>query len=76
MSDLACRAGVSIASVSRALSNAPGVSDETRKRIRDLCAEMGYTVVPETARPKRGTTARVAVVVRNLDLTSRCRRSS
>jgi LacI family transcriptional regulator, repressor for deo operon, udp, cdd, tsx, nupC, and nupG len=68
MADLARKAGVSIASVSRALSNAPGVSDETRRRIRDLCAEMGYTVAPETPRPKRGRADRVAVVARGLDL--------
>lgn len=68
MADLARKAGVSIASVSRALSNAPGVSDETRQRIRDLCAEMGYTVAPEASRPKRGKIARVAVVLRSLDI--------
>jgi LacI family repressor for deo operon, udp, cdd, tsx, nupC, and nupG len=68
MADLARRAGVSIASVSRALSNAPGVSDETRQRIRGLCAEMGYTVAPDASRLKRGKTDRVAVVVRTLDI--------
>lgn len=67
MADLAKTAGVSIASVSRALSDAPGVSDKTRRRIRDLCAELGYTVSPDASRLKRGTTERVAVVVRHLD---------
>lgn len=67
MADLARKAGVSIASVSRALSDAPGVSDETRRRIRELCTEMSYTVSPDASRLKRGTTDRVAVVVRHLD---------
>jgi LacI family transcriptional regulator, repressor for deo operon, udp, cdd, tsx, nupC, and nupG len=67
MADLAQKAGVSIASVSRALSNAPGVSEETRHRIRSLCAETGYTVSPDASRLKRRTTDRVAVVVRHLD---------
>jgi LacI family transcriptional regulator, repressor for deo operon, udp, cdd, tsx, nupC, and nupG len=66
MTDLAREAGVSIASVSRALSNAPGVSDGTRRRIRALSAELGYTVSPDASRLKRGTTDRVAVVVRHL----------
>jgi len=67
MADLARKAGVSIASVSRALSDAPGVSEETRRHIRGLCSEMGYTVSPDASRLKRGTTGRVAVVVRHLD---------
>src|SRR6266545_873378 len=67
MADLARKAGVSVASVSRALSNAPGVSDRTRRRIRDLCAEIGYTVSPDASRLKRGKNDRVAVVVRHLD---------
>lgn len=67
MADLARKAGVSIASVSRALSDAPGVSDQTRRRIRALCAEMSYTVSPDASRLKRGTTDRVAVVVRHID---------
>ncbi|PSW20746.1 LacI family transcriptional regulator [Photobacterium sanctipauli] len=41
------RAGVSIASVSRALNNKPGISEKTRKRILDICAELNY--VPNTS---------------------------
>ncbi len=36
-------AGVSIASVSRALNNKPGISEKTRKKILDVCKELGYT---------------------------------
>ena len=41
------RAGVSIASVSRALNNKPGISEKTRKRILDICAELNY--IPNTS---------------------------
>lgn len=67
MADLAREAGVSIASVSRALGNAPGVSAATRRRIKALAAERSYTVSPDAVRLKRGTTNRIAVVVRNLE---------
>ncbi|MEJ5944795.1 LacI family DNA-binding transcriptional regulator [Pseudokineococcus basanitobsidens] len=66
MADIARQAGVSIASVSRALSGAPGVSPETRKHIRSLAHDLGYTVSPDAARLARGTSGRVAVVTPNL----------
>ncbi|MFI7542258.1 LacI family DNA-binding transcriptional regulator [Actinoplanes sp. NPDC049599] len=62
MADLAERAGVSIATVSRALSGAPGVSEETRRRIKELAADLSYAVSPDAARLARGATGRVAVV--------------
>lgn len=62
MADLAQRAGVSIATVSRALSGAPGVSETTRTRIRALAQDLAYTVSPDAARLARGSNGRVAVV--------------
>lgn len=62
MADLAERAGVSIATVSRALSGAPGVSEETRRRIKSLAEDLSYTVSPDAARLARGARGRVAVV--------------
>lgn len=41
--ELAQRAGVSVASVSRALNQLPGVAEETRARITALAREIGYT---------------------------------
>src|SRR6476619_3654697 len=66
MADIAARAGVSIASVSRALSGAPGVSEATRTRIRGLAAELNYAVSPDAARLAKGSRGRVAVVTADL----------
>jgi LacI family transcriptional regulator, repressor for deo operon, udp, cdd, tsx, nupC, and nupG len=62
MTDLAERAGVSIATVSRALSGASGVSEETRRKIRMLADDLSYAVSPDAARLARGSSGRVAVV--------------
>jgi LacI family transcriptional regulator len=44
LSDVAARAGVSVSAVSRVLSDAPSarVSEETRRRIRQVAAELDY----------------------------------
>lgn len=42
--DIAHRAGVSQATVSRALRNSPLVNPETRKRVQDIAREMNYRV--------------------------------
>ena len=41
--DIAKEAGVSIASVSRALNGTDGISEASRKRILDVCDRMNYT---------------------------------
>jgi LacI family transcriptional regulator, repressor for deo operon, udp, cdd, tsx, nupC, and nupG len=63
MADVARHAGVSTATVSRALRDVPGVSDATRKRIKLLADQLSYVVSPEASRLSGGTTGRVAVVV-------------
>ena len=40
--DIAKKANVSIASVSRVISNKPGVGKETENRIREIMEEMNY----------------------------------
>ncbi|MCX7560614.1 LacI family DNA-binding transcriptional regulator [Sulfitobacter sp. F26204] len=45
--DIAQRLGVSHATVSRALNASPLISEDTKERIRNMAAEMGY--VPDTA---------------------------
>ncbi len=66
MADIAAQAGVSIASVSRALSGSPGVSEATRTRIRGLAAELNYAVSPDAVRLAKGSRGRVAVVTADL----------
>ncbi|MBN1922395.1 MAG: LacI family DNA-binding transcriptional regulator [Anaerolineae bacterium] len=44
LADIAQASGCSLATVSLALRNKPGVSQETRKRIMDIAAELGYAV--------------------------------
>ena len=40
--DLAAKLGVSVATVNRALTDKPRVSDETRKKVREAAQEMGF----------------------------------
>jgi DNA-binding LacI/PurR family transcriptional regulator len=63
MADVATAAGVSTSTVSRALRNMPGVSEEQRSRIREIANELSYVISPEASRLSRGDTGRVAVVV-------------
>jgi DNA-binding LacI/PurR family transcriptional regulator len=57
--DVAKAAAVSVGSVSRALKNQRGTSDETRQRIRRLAREMGY----DAGRLRAGTPQRLAFLV-------------
>jgi LacI family transcriptional regulator, repressor for deo operon, udp, cdd, tsx, nupC, and nupG len=66
MTDLAREAGVSIATVSRALNGAPGVSEATRHRIRKLADDLSYAVSPHASRLARGSHGSVAVVIPGL----------
>ena len=66
MADVARRAGVSIATVSRALRGLPGVSPHTRTRVLSTVAELDYVVSP-AASSLRGATRSVAVVLPRLD---------
>lgn len=68
MVEVAMRAGVSPASVSRALRGAPGVSEATRERVRAIAEELSYVVSPAASSLSRRETGRVAVVVPRLDI--------
>jgi len=68
MADVAHRAGVSTATVSRALRDLPGVGERTRKRIRQIADELSYVVSPEASGLSRGATGRIAVVVPKVHL--------
>jgi DNA-binding LacI/PurR family transcriptional regulator len=61
--DVARRAGVSIATVSRALRGLPDVASTTRNRVLEAAAELDYVASPFAARLASGRTATVGVVV-------------
>ncbi len=59
--DVAQAAGVSTAAVSFALNDGPGVSDETRERVRRLAAELGYRPNVSARALAKGRTGLLAV---------------
>jgi DNA-binding LacI/PurR family transcriptional regulator len=61
--DVARLAGVSTATVSRALRGLPEVSMETRSRVLDAASRLGYVASPSASRLAGGKTRAVAVVV-------------
>jgi LacI family transcriptional regulator, repressor for deo operon, udp, cdd, tsx, nupC, and nupG len=60
--DVAARAGVSVATVSRALRGLPGVSPATRAAVQAVAAELGYVASPSAAGLPTGRTWAVGVV--------------
>ena len=58
MVDIARIAGVSLATTSRALSNAPGVAAATRERVLSVAEDLSYVVSPEASRLSGGSTRR------------------
>jgi LacI family repressor for deo operon, udp, cdd, tsx, nupC, and nupG len=68
MADVAHRAGVSTATVSRALRDMPGVSPRTRARIKEIAEELSYVISPEASRLSGGSTGRVAVVMPRINV--------
>jgi LacI family repressor for deo operon, udp, cdd, tsx, nupC, and nupG len=61
--DVAREVEMSTATVSRALRNLPGVSDETRARVRETARRLGYVPSPSAAGLATGQTRTVAVIV-------------
>jgi LacI family transcriptional regulator, repressor for deo operon, udp, cdd, tsx, nupC, and nupG len=68
MADVAREAGVSTATVSRALRDMPGVSAATRARIRRIADDLSYVVSPEASGLSSGSTGRVAAVVPSISI--------
>ncbi|AIY02074.1 Transcriptional regulator AglR, LacI family [Arthrobacter sp. PAMC 25486] len=65
--DVALRAGVSTATVSRALRGLPRVSPETRARVLSTAQELGYVPSPSASGLATGRTKTVGVLVPYVD---------
>ena len=63
ITDVAAKAGVSVATVSRALRDLPGVAAATREVVRSAAAELAYVPSPSAAGLPTGRTHTVGVVV-------------
>ncbi len=61
--DVAAAAGVSVATVSRALRDLPNVAPSTRDRVLAVASELAYVANPTASRLAGGRTGTVAVVV-------------
>lgn len=60
--DVAALAGVSVATVSRAMRDLPNVAESTRARVRQAAQELAYRADPAAARLATGRSRSVAVV--------------
>ena len=65
--DVARRAGVSVATVSRALRGLPNVSPDTRERVLAAALELEYTASPLAAALVTGRTRSVGVIAADAD---------
>lgn len=61
--DVANAAGVSVATVSRALRNLPNVAPSTRDRVHSIADELGYRPDPAASRLAAGRTKTIAIAV-------------
>lgn len=61
--DVAAAAGVSVATVSRALRNLPNVAASTRERVQGIATDLGYRADPLATRLATGRTRTIGVVV-------------
>ncbi len=64
--DVAQRAGVSVATVSRALRGLPNVADETRRRVEAAARELDYVGDPSASRLAAGRTRTLGIVLPHL----------
>ena len=63
ISDIAKKAGVAKSTVSRVINHHPYVSDETRKKVMDLIAELDYMPNQLARDLSRGKTQKIGVVI-------------
>ena len=61
--DVALAAGVSVATVSRALRGLPNVAESTRARVQEIAGELNYRADPAASRLATGRSRSIAVAV-------------
>lgn len=67
LADVAERAGVSLATASRALAGRDGVSEEVANRVRRVSQELGYVANPHARTLAGGATSTVGLIVHQID---------
>ena len=65
--DVAERAGVSLATASRALAGRDGVSEEVASRVRQVSRELGYVANPYARTLAGGASSTVGLIVHQVD---------
>src|SRR5687768_9006928 len=65
--DVAQRAGVSLATASRALAGRDGVSEEVANRVRQVSRELGYVANPFARTLAGGASSTVGLIVHQVD---------
>lgn len=65
--DVAKVAGVSYATVSRALSGSPEIGEDTRRRVLEICLQMGYTANAVARSMVMKRTKLLGLIVANID---------
>lgn len=66
LADIARLAGVGVATASRALNDAPGVSAATRRKVLEIAERNSYVISPAASSLAAGATRRIAVVIPHL----------
>ncbi|WBB76648.1 LacI family DNA-binding transcriptional regulator [Micromonospora sp. WMMD1128] len=67
LADVAERAGVSLATASRALAGRDGVSEELARHVRQVSRELGYVANPYARTLAGGATSTVGLIVHQVD---------
>lgn len=67
LADVAARAGVSLATASRALAGRDGVSEELARHVREVSQELGYVANPYARTLAGGATSTVGLIVHQID---------
>ena len=68
LADVARSAGVSMMTVSRAINNKPGLSDELRQKILQIAVEIGYQAESDTREQSSQRTFTIGVIVADITI--------